>query len=83
LQGIAANRIRELLTEHVSRAGIVDIDGTPLRFTPHDFGRISSTGTVNADSLRVRITARVLGHCDLNATQAHVAVLSRGGHLCP
>ncbi|MFI6086187.1 tyrosine-type recombinase/integrase [Streptomyces sp. NPDC051217] len=71
LQVISANRIRELLTEHALRVGIVD--GTPLRFTPHDFRRIFSTETVNG-GLPIHIAAKVLGHLDLNTTQVYVAV---------
>jgi integrase len=73
LQVISPNRIREFLTEHALRAGIVDIDGTPLRFTPHDFRRIFSTETVNG-GLPIHIAAKLLGHLDLNTTQAYVAV---------
>ncbi|WP_405805459.1 tyrosine-type recombinase/integrase [Streptomyces sp. NBC_01187] len=70
LQVISPNRVRELLAE---RADIVDVDGTPLRFTPHDFRRIFSTETVNG-GLPIHIAAKVLGHLDLNTTQGYVAV---------
>lgn len=73
LQVISPNRIRELLTDHALRAAIVDVDGTPLRFTPHDFRRIFSTETVNG-GLPIHIAAKLLGHLDLNTTQAYVAV---------
>ncbi|MGW0825538.1 tyrosine-type recombinase/integrase [Streptomyces sp. NPDC002845] len=73
LQVISANRIRDFLTEHALRAGIADVDGTPLRFTPHDFRRIFSTETVNG-GLPIHIAAKLLGHLDLNTTQAYVAV---------
>ncbi|MDX2758407.1 tyrosine-type recombinase/integrase [Streptomyces europaeiscabiei] len=73
LQVISPNRIREFLTELALRAGIVDVDGTPLRFTPHDFRRIFSTETVNG-GLPIHIAAKLLGHLDLNTTQAYVAV---------
>ncbi|MFF4490525.1 tyrosine-type recombinase/integrase [Streptomyces sp. NPDC001544] len=69
LQVISPNRIRELLTDHALRADIVDVDGTPLRFTPHDFRRIFSTETVNG-GLPIHIAAKLLGHLDLNTTQA-------------
>jgi len=55
------------------RAGIVDTDGTPLRFTPHDFRRIFATETVNG-GLPIHIAAKLLGHLDLNTTQGYVAV---------
>ncbi|MFE7398774.1 tyrosine-type recombinase/integrase [Streptomyces sp. NPDC057557] len=64
------NRVRELLAE---RADIVDVDGTRLRFIPHDFRRIFSTETVNG-GLPIHIAAKVLGHLDLNTTQGYVVV---------
>ncbi|MEV4429420.1 tyrosine-type recombinase/integrase [Streptomyces sp. NPDC049602] len=73
LQVISPNRIRELLTDHALRAGTVDVDGTPLTFTPHDFRRIFSTETVNG-GLPIHIAAKLLGHLELNTTQAYVAV---------
>lgn len=51
----------------------MDVDGTPLRFTPHDFRRIFATETVNG-GLPIHIAAKLLGHLDLNTTQGYVAV---------
>jgi hypothetical protein len=62
-----------LLDRLASSAGIADIDGTPLRFTPHDFRRIFTTETVNS-GLPIHIAARLLGHLDLNTTQGYVAI---------
>ncbi|MFE7842406.1 tyrosine-type recombinase/integrase [Streptomyces sp. NPDC057474] len=73
LQVIPPDRIRELLAGLARRAGITDIDGTPLKFTPHDFRRIFSTETVNG-GLPIHIAAKLLGHLDLNTTQGYVAV---------
>jgi integrase len=73
LQVLPANKVRELLNQVVERAGIVDVDGTPLRFTPHDFRRVFSTEAVNS-GLPIHIAARLLGHLDLNTTQGYVAV---------
>ena len=64
---------RACSTRWPSSAGITDIDGTPLRFTPHDFRRVFSTETVNS-GLPIHIAARLLGHLDLNTTQGYVAV---------
>ncbi|MFF4731053.1 tyrosine-type recombinase/integrase [Streptomyces mirabilis] len=50
---------------------MVDVDGTPLRFTPHDFRR--TTETVNG-GLPIHLAAKLLGHLDLGTTQAYVAV---------
>jgi len=72
-QVIGPGHIRKLLASLADRAGIVDIDGTPLTFTPHDFRRIFATETVNG-GLPIHIAAKLLGHLDLNTTQGYVAV---------
>jgi integrase len=46
-----------MLTDLAIRAAIVDVDGTPLRFTPHDFRRIFATETVNS-GLPIHIAAK-------------------------
>lgn len=70
---ISPARVRRLLTDLAVRAAILDVDGTPLRFTPHDFRRIFATETVNG-GLPIHIAAKLLGHLDLNTTQGYVAV---------
>lgn len=72
-QVIDPGHIRKLLLDLADRAGIIDVDGTPLRFTPHDFRRIFATETVNG-GLPIHIAAKLLGHLDLNTTQGYVAV---------
>lgn len=72
-QVLSPHYVREMLNALAVRAGLVDVDGTPLRFTPHDFRRIFSTQTVNA-GLPIHIAAKLLGHLDLNTTQGYVAV---------
>ncbi|MFE9645811.1 tyrosine-type recombinase/integrase [Streptomyces sp. NPDC006365] len=78
LQVVSPNRIRELLTDHALKASIVDVDGSPLRFTPHDFRRIFSTETVNG-GLPIHIAAKLLGHLDLNTTQDRSRGAEQGG----
>lgn len=75
LQAISASRIRELLTEHTLRPGIVDVDRTPPRLTPHDFHRLFSTETVNGGP-PIHTAAKLLGRLDLNTTQPYAAVCS-------
>jgi integrase len=70
---ISPARVRRMLTDLAVRAAIIDVDGTPLRFTPHDFRRIFATETVNS-GLPIHIAAKLLGHLDLNTTQGYVAV---------
>jgi Phage integrase family len=72
-QVLTPGRVRGMLGTLAAAAGIADIDGTPLRFTPHDFRRVFSTETVNS-GLPIHIAARLLGHLDLNTTQGYVAV---------
>jgi integrase len=73
LQVLSPQRVRDLLDRLTVTAGIADTDGTPLRFTPHDFRRVFATETVNS-GLPIHIAARLLGHLDLNTTQGYVAV---------
>jgi hypothetical protein len=73
LDVISPARVRRMLTDLAIRAAIVDVDGTPLRFTPHDFRRIFATETVNS-GLPIHIAAKLLGHLDLNTTQGYLAV---------
>ena len=72
-QVISTERIRSLLRKVAGRADLRDVDGTPLRFTPHDFRRVFSTEVVNG-GLPIHIAAKLLGHLDLNTTQGYVAV---------
>lgn len=65
--------IRKLLGKLAAETGMVDVDGSPLRFTPHDFRRVFATETVNG-GLPIHIAAKLLGHLDLNTTQGYVAV---------
>lgn len=66
-------RVKELLIELVDAAGITNTDGTPARFSPHDFRRIFATEAVSS-GLPVHITAKILGHESLTTTQAYIAV---------
>jgi integrase len=62
-----------LVARIVARSGITHTDGTPAHLTPHDFRRIFATEAVAA-GLPVHIAAKVLGHDNLNTTQAYAAV---------
>ena len=65
--------VQNLLDAAITRAGLLDAAGAPLRFTPHDFRRIFATDAVTG-GLPVHITARLLGHQHLTSTQAYLAV---------
>lgn len=63
----------KLLDELVTTAKITNSDGTPAKFSPHDFRRIFATEAV-ASGLPVHITAKILGHDSIATTQTYVAV---------
>lgn len=70
---ISARTVQELLNDTLERTGLTDRTGTPLHYTPHDFRRMFATEAVTG-GLPVHIAARILGHHNLNTTQAYVAV---------
>jgi integrase len=65
--------VRVLLDRLVVTAALTANDGTPLRFTPHDFRRIFATEAVAA-GLPIHIAAKILGHQTLATTQIYVAI---------
>ncbi|MET7952145.1 site-specific integrase [Micromonospora sp. NPDC005324] len=65
--------VRNLLTGALARSGITDAAGRPVRYTPHDFRRMFATEAVTG-GLPIHIAAKVLGHADINTTQAYTAV---------
>jgi hypothetical protein len=69
----STNTIQRLLNQTLARTGLVDATGEPLRYTPHDFRRIFATEAVTG-GLPVHIVARLLGHTNLNTSQAYMAV---------
>lgn len=72
--GVFSSRtVQDILDRAVARAGLADVDGTALRFTPHDFRRIFITELVNS-GLPIHIGAALLGHLSLETTRGYVAV---------
>ncbi len=55
------NTIRTWLDQTIAYAGLIDAEGQPLRYTPHDFRRIFATDAASG-GLPVHISARLLGH---------------------
>lgn len=70
---IGYTTVGRMLTDALTRAGVVDSTGQPLHYTAHDFRRIFATEAVTG-GLPVHITARLLGHASLATTQAYLAV---------
>lgn len=65
--------IQRLLTATLARTGLRDAAGQVLHYTPHDFRRIFATEAVTG-GLPVHIVARLLGHANINTTQAYMAI---------
>lgn len=65
--------VHGLLNELVTAENITNNDGTPAKFSPHDFRRIFATEAV-ASGLPVHITAKILGHESIATTQTYVAI---------
>ncbi len=69
----ATATIYKLLKQTLARAGLTDAAGETLHYTPHDFRRIFATEAVTG-GLPVHIVARLLGHANINTTQAYMAI---------
>ena len=67
------NTIKKLLTQTMALTGLTDAAGQPLDYTAHDFRRMFATEAVT-NGLPVHIVARILGHANINTTQAYMAV---------
>jgi site-specific recombinase XerD len=72
-QVFSPETVRHWLERTLARAPLHDTDGTPLRFTPHDFRRLFATNAVNT-GLPIHIAAALLGHRNLSTTQGYTAV---------
>ncbi|WIN00039.1 site-specific integrase [Actinoplanes oblitus] len=70
---ISQRLVQRNLNDILRLAGLTDAAGEALRYTPHDFRRMFVTEAV-AGGLPVHIAARLLGHANLNTTQAYLAV---------
>ena len=94
-QAISVQLVRTLLSTALAHTGLVDQgNGTPLRYTPHDFRRIFITDVIR-NGLPPHIAQVIAGHQDLNVTmgykavypdeaiQAHLAFLGRRRALRP
>lgn len=69
---VSSSTIRNWLAAAAREAGLHDVDGTPLAFSPHDFRRVFLTDAVRA-GLPIHIAAQLAGHDDLNTTRRYAA----------
>jgi Phage integrase family len=72
-QGITFGTIRKYLKDAVKAAGIVDAQGEPLLFQPHDFRRIFVTDAI-LNGLPPHIAQVIVGHKNINTTMGYHAV---------
>jgi hypothetical protein len=70
---ISATQVKRLLTEAIARAGLRDVTGQPLHYTPHDFRRLFTTEAVTG-GLPVHIAAKLLGHHNIATVESYLAV---------
>jgi hypothetical protein len=73
---IPAQAIRDLLAGAVASLGITGPDGTPLRYSPHDFRRMFITDAIT-HGMPPHIAQLVAGHRDINTTLGYKAVYPR------
>jgi integrase len=72
-QVFSPETVRNWLDRTASLANLRDVDGQPLRFTPHDFRRLFTTDVVNS-GLPIHIAAALLGHRALDTTRGYAAI---------
>jgi integrase len=70
---IGPTTVRKILMAALDRCDLRDAAGNRLVYTAHDFRRMFATEAA-AGGLPVHIIARVLGHANLNTSQAYTAV---------
>jgi integrase len=70
---ISPTLVTRMLNDALTRAGITDATGQPLRYTAHDFRRMFATEAVTG-GLPVHIAAKVLGHRNIATTETYLAV---------
>jgi hypothetical protein len=69
---ISSGTVRNWLAAAANTAGLCDVDGRPLAFSPHDFRRVFLTDAVRT-GLPIHIAAQLAGHDDLNTTRRYAA----------
>jgi Phage integrase family len=70
---ICHSTVRNMLHIALTRSGLRDADGNPLRYTPHDFRRLFITDAILA-GLPPHIAQVIAGHRDINVTLGYKAV---------
>jgi integrase len=72
-RAISYSVVRTLLDDALASSGLVDVDGAPLGWTPHDFRRIMITDAIT-NGLPPHIAQVIAGHGKLTTTMGYKAV---------
>jgi len=72
-RAIPAGGAGALLTKALAYTGLLDVDGRPLHYTPHDFRRVFITDAI-MNGLPPHIAQVIAGHRDINITLGYKAV---------
>ncbi|WP_369386217.1 tyrosine-type recombinase/integrase [Streptomyces sp. CG1] len=70
---ISISTIRRALNEALAASGLVDSNGRPLQFQPHDFRRIFITDAI-MNGLPPHIAQVIAGHRNINTTMGYAAI---------
>ncbi|MCZ1012295.1 site-specific integrase [Streptomyces lydicus] len=70
---VSPANIRKALNEALAAIGLIDENGKPLRFQPHDFRRIFVTDAI-ANGMPPHIAQIICGHKDINTTMGYNSV---------
>ncbi|GGW45354.1 site-specific integrase [Streptomyces galilaeus] len=70
---ISNNSIRKALNETLAASGLLDKEGKPLHFQPHDFRRIFITDAI-LNGLPPHIAQIIAGHDSINTTMGYAAI---------
>lgn len=73
IRGIAMNTVRRGLNDTLRASGILDADGNPLLFQPHDFRRIFITDAI-LHGLPPHIAQVIAGHDKIDTTMGYAAI---------
>lgn len=75
-RGVNSGTIRQYLADVANAMSLRDVDGTPMRFTPHDFRRLFITDLVN-QGFPIHLAAKIVGHANIETTRGYTAVYQK------
>ena len=73
IRSISNNSLRKALNETLAASGLLDKEGNPLHFQPHDFRRIFITDAI-LNGLPPHIAQIIAGHDSIKTTMGYAAI---------